>query len=442
MRVEYATPGGVDGVKVHETGGTGGVTKIELIDDADVAHTVWSETDATPCGTWLEVKLERTAYRVKAVKLSTVGTLNIDAVGLVAGPPPGPTLTDVYEYDANGLRTYKSDTAGESRYLLDGLAVVAQYATNGQRQAFYTQSLARIDEVLSVVNAAGKYWYQADALGSIYTLTTASGNIQARGGYDVFGAPVAISGQQIGQPFGFTGREHELDAGLVYARARYLNTSTARWDRPDPVGMLDDANRYSYVRQRSTTTMDPTGMFSTATHNYIATEAAALYVSPEDISAVMAASADADKSEYQVPWYSYRHGMRALGQSVEEAITAWSDFVVTRLTIAAEEYQCDRPRALLALGHGFHAVTDAVDSVHRFQTWNSSNPIAIAAHFVYEKDERRDDPDVQTAIVHARYYFDAFAMLRRSSIRFGARQLVIAYYGWQLPAEAVWLASN
>lgn len=50
------------------------------------------------------------------------------------------------------------------------MSVVAQYGTDGARQAWYTQSLARIDEVLNVVNGTGKFWYQADALGSVYAL--------------------------------------------------------------------------------------------------------------------------------------------------------------------------------------------------------------------------------------------------------------------------------
>ncbi len=183
--------------------------------------------------------------------------------------------SNAFEYDANGLRTKKSDSGGTTSYLLDGLSVIAQYAPGGARQAWYTQSLARIDEVLSVVNASGKFWYQADALGSIYTLTTASGAVQARGGYDVFGEPVAVSGSPVGQPFGFTGREHELESALVYARARYLSPGLGRWTSLDPFSFGELASttvgvaralapmgvlhRYGYVDQRPTLQVDPSG---------------------------------------------------------------------------------------------------------------------------------------------------------------------------------------
>jgi hypothetical protein len=65
--------------------------------------------------------------------------------------------------------TRKTDSSGTTRTLLEGMSIVGQYATDGQRQAWYTQSLARIDEVLSIVNSAGEYWYQADAPGPAWS---------------------------------------------------------------------------------------------------------------------------------------------------------------------------------------------------------------------------------------------------------------------------------
>jgi RHS repeat-associated protein len=277
LQLEYAAPVQSVGVRVHEAGGTGSVTKIEVIDEGGTSHTVWTGTDTTGCGGWLEVGYDQTSYKAKSVKLTTVGTRQIDAVAVVAAPAPGPTLTNAYEYDANGLRAYKSDSAGETRYLLDGLSVIAQYAPGGARQAWYTQSLARIDEALSVVNDSGKLWYQADALGSIYGLTSASGALVATTNYDVFGALVPAPTGPAGQMFGFTGREHELDSGLVYARARYLQPALGRWDRPDPfvhslppagrtdvarmvLGVESELHPYAYVNQLATRASDPMGL--------------------------------------------------------------------------------------------------------------------------------------------------------------------------------------
>jgi RHS repeat-associated protein len=137
--------------------------------------------------------------------------------------------------------------------------VIAQYAPDGARQAWYTQSLARIDEVLNVANESGKFWYQADALGSVYGLTNQAGALIGSQNYDVFGAPTPAPSGPAGQPFGFTGREHELDSGLVYARARYLNPSTGRWGAVDRMGMVDGPNVYAYVRADPVNGRDPSG---------------------------------------------------------------------------------------------------------------------------------------------------------------------------------------
>ena len=331
LELTYARAERVSGVKVHETNYTPSVNRIDLIEEDGTAHAVYAGPDTTACGAWLEVEVPLTSYRVKKVRVYTkiAGPEAIESVGLVApavdryeyngfnqltGVNSGDGTTtsfgydpngnqvrktdaagitqyvynqdnrlvgialpnggsNAFEYDANGLRTSKTDSAGTSSHLLDGLSVVAQYALGGTRQAWYTQSLARIDEVLSVVNSTGKYWYQADALGSVYELTTSTGAVQARGGYDVFGAPVAVSGTAVGQPFGFTGREHETDSGLVYARARYLKPATGRWDRPDPLGMADGPNRFAYVAGSPTLRVDPRGFFSTSIHEAITREA-------------------------------------------------------------------------------------------------------------------------------------------------------------------------
>jgi RHS repeat-associated protein len=45
----------------------------------------------------------------------------------------------------------------------------------------------------------------------------------------------------VNQGFGFTGREHEGDSGLVYARARYLQPGAGTWTAEDPWNFRDAA---------------------------------------------------------------------------------------------------------------------------------------------------------------------------------------------------------
>jgi RHS repeat-associated protein len=158
-----------------------------------------------------------------------------EARGRASGPSWSATLDCYWGSSTSTGCSRRVD--GTTRYLLDGLSVIAQYAPTGERQAWYTQSLARIDEVLNVANDSGKLWYQTDALGSVYGLTNQAGSLVGNQNYDVFGAPTPAPSGPAGQPFGFTGREHELDSGLVYARARYSNPAAGRWLSEDPINL-------------------------------------------------------------------------------------------------------------------------------------------------------------------------------------------------------------
>jgi RHS repeat-associated protein len=87
-----------------------------------------------------------------------------------------------------------------------------------------------------------------------------------------------------GQPFGFTGREHDLDSALVYARARYVNPTAGRFVVPDRLsvssarngglasepglrqllraagGFVTDVPEYSYAANAPTVLADPSGL--------------------------------------------------------------------------------------------------------------------------------------------------------------------------------------
>jgi RHS repeat-associated protein len=114
-------------------------------------------------------------------------------------------------------------------------------------------------------------------------MTNAAGAVVSRSSYDVFGERSLAAGSELGQPFGFTGREHD-SSGLVYARARYLSPSSGRWTSADPLtatmgvsgGMLAEpwagvlaggmplpmpgASAYGFVGQSPAIASDPTGL--------------------------------------------------------------------------------------------------------------------------------------------------------------------------------------
>ena len=57
----------------------------------------------------------------------------------------------------------------------------------------------------------------------------------------------------------YTGKERDLESGLSYHGARYYASWLGRWVSPDPIGMGDGVNAYSYVHNRPLNKIDVAG---------------------------------------------------------------------------------------------------------------------------------------------------------------------------------------
>lgn len=100
-----------------------------------------------------------------------------------------------------------------------------------------------------------------DRLGSVVVKTNRNGHAFAHTTYSPFGehgdGPYSIP---VGAPFGYTGRQHDLETGLYSYRARYYSPRLGQFLSRDPVGPFDDPNLYMYVLNDPVNKTDPTGM--------------------------------------------------------------------------------------------------------------------------------------------------------------------------------------
>jgi RHS repeat-associated protein len=71
----------------------------------------------------------------------------------------------------------------------------------------------------------------------------------------------------------FTGKEEDVEVGLVYFGKRFYSSHLGRWLSPDPLGLHDpfseegaDLNLYAYVRGRALANVDPMGLADTRAH--------------------------------------------------------------------------------------------------------------------------------------------------------------------------------
>lgn len=149
----------------------------------------------------------------------------------------GTTTTSEYKYDPFGRRIEKKVTENgattTTRYLYDNEDIILEYDGSGNIGNRYIHGPG-IDEPLAVINGKNTYYYHADGLGSIVALTDSSGKIQQTYEYDSFGN-LKDQKNKVKQPYTYTGREWDKEAGLYYLRARYYDPMGGRFISFDPI---------------------------------------------------------------------------------------------------------------------------------------------------------------------------------------------------------------
>ncbi|MFQ5853920.1 MAG: RHS repeat-associated core domain-containing protein, partial [Candidatus Binatia bacterium] len=132
-----------------------------------------------------------------------------------------------------------------------------------------------IDEPLAMFRSGvggGLFTFHADGLGSITTLTDATGTPVRTYTYDSFGRIVAETGT-VSNPFTFTAREFDPETGLFYYRARYYDQRIGRFIQVDPLLRMKDVPAemspnlrilppYTYVENSPLNGTDPLGLYT------------------------------------------------------------------------------------------------------------------------------------------------------------------------------------
>ena len=182
-------------------------------------------------------------------------------------PPTGTPTT--YSYNTKGLRVQRVDGTGTTKYLLDGPSVLEELDAANAPTTRFMNNPQMIDEVLAYKRGGASEYPLADALGSIYAATDASGAVVHRYEFDVFGARTDLGGSGPGLDVGYTGRWHDA-TGLINNGKRQRNPLLGSWLQADPMGMVDGPNLYNYVGNQPTMATDPTGQFTLPIANVLA----------------------------------------------------------------------------------------------------------------------------------------------------------------------------
>lgn len=183
----------------------------------------------------------------------------------------GGSTVGQFLYDANGLRTHKTETlnsiTSQKRYHYQNLNVIGESDEDGNALFNYYhdgQTIIGREDAQADSNDLDKLQsYHHDSLGSIALISKTDGSLNARYQYDAFGNVQNESGNSENNDYTYTGHERDQATGLVYAKARYYDPQLGLFLSRDPFEGYDNTpmslHRYLYAYQNPNKYVDPDG---------------------------------------------------------------------------------------------------------------------------------------------------------------------------------------
>ncbi len=176
--------------------------------------------------------------------------------------------TTTFKYDPMGRRIEKKHVTLKdsvtktitTTYIYDSEDIFLEITNDGTTttKTFYTHG-SGIDEPLALERNSQLYYFHADGLGSITTITDNSRNIVQRYSYDSFGMPKPTTSFK--NNYQFTSREWDPETGFYYYRARYYDPLLGKFLAKDPISYAGgDVNLYGMVNNNPINFTDPSGL--------------------------------------------------------------------------------------------------------------------------------------------------------------------------------------
>jgi RHS repeat-associated protein len=198
----------------------------------------------------------QTSKKDKVTNRTTTFIYNSENQLVQANLPDGTQAS--YKYDAFGRRIEKIVGTAITRYIYDGMDLLAMLDESNSPITIFTHGPG-INAPLVMHKADGTdFFYHADALGSITSLSDSASSVVERVEYEAYGKPsfIHVGGQpptistisSVGSPFAFTAIVFDTETGMSKPIWRMLDHDIGRFPQEDPIWLTgDDANMYAYV---------------------------------------------------------------------------------------------------------------------------------------------------------------------------------------------------
>ena len=166
-----------------------------------------------------------------------------------------------YTYDANGMRTTKSDSGRTYSYVYNGDLLmemtVSMFTLRFTYDAAGTPLTVTIDDVT--------YYYVTNVQGDVVAILNEWGGMMGKYAYDSWGACTAFTGSVIEtlNPLLYRGYVYDWDTGLYYLQSRYYDPETGRFLNADAFvstgqGMIGN-NMFAYCNNNPILLVDNKG---------------------------------------------------------------------------------------------------------------------------------------------------------------------------------------
>jgi RHS repeat-associated protein len=183
-----------------------------------------------------------------------------------------------YSYDPFGRRTAKEclrpdgTVAGRIDFTWDRLSLAEQVSRDeaGLVSTTWDYRPGGIDAIVQTVRTSTRdapprwidqrvYAIATDSAGAPVEMVDADGEVVWRFRATLWGNHVPAEKNRAYCPLRFPGQYHDPETGLNYNVHRYYDPVTARYQSPDPLGLISHANPYAYVHNPTRWT-DPLGL--------------------------------------------------------------------------------------------------------------------------------------------------------------------------------------